>query len=73
MTEFRKAGLRTYYRVSDKDIIMVRNMHSRSVVDVSNGNMVIECDALDRTEVITEEEFTQAYNEALERIKMMRV
>lgn len=73
MAEYRKAGLRTYYRIRGTIVMRVINKMYQSEVLVCD-NVVIFTEAGDaETEPITESEFTEQYNIAIERIKNMKV
>jgi len=66
---YRRSGMRTFYKVIDnKVVIRVTNKESFSQVDVSENRFIVE-DAIDETREITAEEFDEAFNLAMERIK----
>jgi hypothetical protein len=73
--EFRRAGHRTFYRVEGENVMRVVNMEKQSEV-LAGENWLIAEDVLSDTQtckVITEQEFTDQLNIAMERIKNMSV
>ena len=71
MAEFRKAGSRTYYRVDGESVIRIVNMETISQVDAGKNAFII-CDAMEAGPC-TEQEFTDQFNLALERITKMNI
>jgi hypothetical protein len=70
MAQYRKAGMRTFYKVTDTGaVIKVLNKEALSQVVVSR-NIIIEADATDPYDTIeiTEAEFDQQFNLAKKRI-----
>jgi hypothetical protein len=75
MPEYRKAGLRTFYRIDGEEVVKVHNREKFSSAEVSVQNWIVLDTATDPqdTEPITEQEFLTQYNEALTRIKEMKI
>lgn len=70
MTQYRKAGMRTFYKVADDGtVIKVLNKHSLSQVTVCLNDIIMQ-DALDQqdTKEISEAEFNEQYNIAKQRL-----
>lgn len=70
MTQYRKAGIRTFYRVINNGIVTrVLNMEKLSQIEVSD-NPIIRSAALDDSETkpITPKEFERELALAMERI-----
>lgn len=73
MTQYRKAGMRLYYKVMDNGIVVrVRNQDKLSQVDVSI-NPIIQCEAMDDTKEVTQAEFDEQLDIAMGRINELRL
>lgn len=73
MTQYRKAGMRQYYKIMDDGVVLrVRNQEKLSQVDVS-VNPIIQCDAMDETKEVTQAEFDEQFNIAMIRIKELKL
>jgi hypothetical protein len=73
MTEYRRNGLREFYKITGDIVIRVTNKDKFSRIDVSDNGLIRE-DARDSlTKESTELEFNDQYNYALERIKTGKI
>lgn len=73
MTQYRKAGMRQYYKILDNGIVVrVRNQEKLSQVDVSI-NPIIQCDAMDDTKEVTQAEFDEQFDIAMGRINELKL
>lgn len=69
MIHYRKSGSREFYRLDQENATTTRVIHKRlsSKIEVASI-FLIGLDDIDHSQPSTEEEFTSAYKEALERI-----
>jgi hypothetical protein len=73
MTEFKKKGNRMLFKIDHEgNVIRILNKEKLSVITVASNGFITE-EARDEAFPSTEEEFTSAYNLALERIKNMQI
>jgi hypothetical protein len=74
MTEYRKQGRRMFYKIQGEQVTRVLNREKTALIEHANHWVAFETatDPYD-TEVCTEQEFKEAYEEALIRIQNMEI
>jgi hypothetical protein len=72
MIQYRKNSDRQLYKVNESEVIKVTLKFAYVSIQIYNSALMRE-DVLTDYKPCTEEEFTSAYNLALERIKMMQI
>jgi hypothetical protein len=74
VVQYRKSGLRIFYRIDGEQVVRVINKRSFSALEVGNDYTIHDSATdVDNTKECSEEEFTSAYREALERITKMNI
>ncbi|HYG03307.1 MAG TPA: hypothetical protein VD927_12735 [Chryseosolibacter sp.] len=75
MIEYRKAGIRTFYRIDGDNVTRVINKSWKSTVDVGEIELV-SSDVMTDAQTYkpcTEQDFKEQYNIALDRINKMKI
>lgn len=73
MTEYRKQGTRMFFKIEGGNMIRILNKAKLSVVTVFFQNEFMVEETLVEGFPCTEQEFNTAYQEALQRIKDMKI
>jgi hypothetical protein len=75
MTQFRKSGLRMFIRIDGDVVTSVLNREKSNAITIYDSAMMAEGITNDSQQypVCTEQEFKEAFNEALSRIQNMEI